>query len=79
LRPSSSYSSSSSFSLNAVETTAAIDADVDVVGEGRRGDAKGAALRLVDVAVSRGGSTLLRSIDWRIEPKSKWALVVSSV
>ena len=66
---------SSSFSLNAAET--AIDAEVDVVGEGRRGDAKGAALRLVDVAVSRGGSTLLRSIDWRIEPKSKWALVVS--
>jgi len=49
--------------------------DVDVVGEGRRGDAKGAALRLVDVAVSRGGSTLLNNIDWRVEPKSKWGLV----
>ena len=53
--------------------------DVDVVGEGRRGDAKGAALRLVDVAVSRGGSTLLSYIDWRVEPKSKWALVVRIV
>ncbi len=52
------------------------DEDVDVVGEGRRGDAKGAALRLVDVAVSRGGSTLLSNIDWRVEPKSKWGLVV---
>ena len=52
--------------------------DVDVVGEGRRGDAKGAALRLVDVAVSRGGSTLLSNIDWRVEPKSKWGLVVSN-
>lgn len=50
--------------------------DVDVVGEGRRGDAKGAAMRLVDVAVSRGGSTLLSNIDWRVEPKSKWGLVV---
>ena len=52
--------------------------DIDVVGEGRRGDAKGAALRLVDVAVSRGGSTLLSNIDWRVEPKSKWGLVVST-
>lgn len=52
--------------------------DVDVVGEGRRGDAKGAALRLVDVAVSRGGSTLLSNIDWRVEPKSKWGLVVGT-
>ena len=51
--------------------------DVDVVGEGRRGDANGAALRLVDVAVSRGGTTLLSNIDWRVEPKSKWAIVVS--
>ncbi len=57
-------------------TTTASDNDVDVVGEGRRGDAKGAALRLVDVAVSRGGSTLLSNIDWRVEPKSKWGLVV---
>ena len=54
------------------------DDDVDVVGEGRRGDAKGAALRLVDVAVSRGGSTLLSNIDWRVEPKSKWGLVVGT-
>eukprot|EP00536_Pseudo-nitzschia_multiseries_P013219 jgi/Psemu1/261223/estExt_Genewise1Plus.C_5480026 len=35
----------------------------------------GAALRLVDVAVSRGGKTMLSSIDWRVEPKSKWGLV----
>jgi len=61
-------------SHHALCSTATSD-DVDVVGEGRRGDAKGAALRLVDVAVSRGGSTLLSSIDWRVEPKSKWGLV----
>lgn len=57
-------------------TSTATSNDVDVVGEGRRGDARGAALRLVDVAVSRGGSTLLSNIDWRVEPKSKWGLVV---
>jgi len=59
----------------ALAAAAADDDDDDVVGEGRRGDAKGAALRLVDVAVSRGGSTLLSNIDWRVEPKSKWGLV----
>ena len=64
-------------SHHALCSTATSD-DVDVVGEGRRGDAKGAALRLVDVAVSRGGSTLLSSIDWRVEPKSKWGLVVGT-
>jgi len=47
----------------------------DIVGEGRRGDAKGAALRLVDVTVSLGGFPLLSNINWRVEPKSKWALV----
>jgi ATPase subunit of ABC transporter with duplicated ATPase domains len=40
-----------------------------------RGDAKGAALRLEDIAVSRGSAQILQGIDWRIEPKSKWALV----
>jgi len=60
---------------SATSSTASSVDDVDVVGEGRRGDAKGAALRLVDVAVSRGGSTLLSNIDWRVEPKSKWGLV----
>lgn len=64
--------------LCATTTTGNNNEDVDVVGEGRRGDARGAALRLVDVAVSRGGTTLLRNIDWRVEPKSKWGLVVRS-
>jgi hypothetical protein len=64
--------------LFATTTTGNNNEDVDVVGEGRRGDARGAALRLVDVAVSRGGTTLLSNIDWRVEPKSKWGLVVRS-
>ena len=40
-----------------------------------RGDAKGAALRLEQISVSRGSAQILQNIDWRIEPKSKWALV----
>jgi ATP-binding cassette subfamily F protein 3 len=41
----------------------------------RRGDAGGAALRLEDVTVSRGGTAILRGITWRVEPRAKWALV----
>jgi ATP-binding cassette subfamily F protein 3 len=40
-----------------------------------RGDARGAALRLKDVSVSRGSTKILKNIDWRIEPNSKWAVV----
>mmetsp|Transcript_20155 Transcript_20155/g.30306 ORF Transcript_20155/g.30306 Transcript_20155/m.30306 type:complete len:725 (+) Transcript_20155:50-2224(+) len=40
-----------------------------------RGDARGAALLLEDIGVSRGSSQILQGIDWRVEPKSKWALV----
>jgi ATPase subunit of ABC transporter with duplicated ATPase domains len=40
-----------------------------------RGDARGAALLLEEVAISRGSSQILRNIDWRIEPKAKWGLV----
>lgn len=40
-----------------------------------RGDARGAAMLLEDISVSRGSSQILSNIDWRIEPKSKFALV----
>lgn len=40
-----------------------------------RGDARGAALLLDDVAVSRGSSQILQNVDWRVEPTSKWGLV----
>jgi len=40
-----------------------------------RGDARGAALLLDDISVSRGTSQILSNINWRIEPKSKFALV----
>lgn len=40
-----------------------------------RGDARGAAIRLESISVSRGSAQILSNIDWRVEPKSKWALV----
>lgn len=38
-------------------------------------DARGAALLLEDVTVYRGPSRILHNVDWRIEPRTKWALV----
>ncbi|KAG7357674.1 ABC transporter related protein [Nitzschia inconspicua] len=40
-----------------------------------RGDARGAAIRLEGVSISRGNSQILKDIDWRIEPKAKWGLI----
>jgi len=40
-----------------------------------RGDANGAALLLEQVNVYRGSDRILDSIDWRVEPRSKWGLV----
>jgi ATP-binding cassette, subfamily F, member 3 len=39
------------------------------------GDARGAALLLENVSVFRGPAPILRSIDWRVEPGTKWAIV----
>jgi len=38
-------------------------------------DARGAALLLEDVTVYRGPAEILRDINWRVEPRTKWALV----
>ena len=54
------------------------DNSLDVVGENRRGDASGAALRLEEVTVSRSGVSLIQNVNWRIEPNAKWALVGSN-
>jgi ATPase subunit of ABC transporter with duplicated ATPase domains len=43
-----------------------------------RGDARGAALLLDDISVSRGSTSILSNVNWRIEPKSKWAVVGSN-
>lgn len=40
-----------------------------------RGDARGAAIRLENIAIARGNSQILKRIDWRIEPKAKWGLI----
>jgi ATPase subunit of ABC transporter with duplicated ATPase domains len=41
-------------------------------------DARGAALLLQGVSVWRGPSQILRDLNWRIEPRSKWGLVGSN-
>jgi ATP-binding cassette, subfamily F, member 3 len=40
-----------------------------------RGDARGASLLLENVSVFRGPAEILKGIDWRVEPRTKWALV----
>ena len=37
--------------------------------------ARGAALLVEDVAIQRGGSQILKNINWRVEPRTKWALI----
>jgi ATPase subunit of ABC transporter with duplicated ATPase domains len=37
--------------------------------------ARGAALLVKDVSISRGPAQILKNIDWRVEPKTKWALI----
>lgn len=39
------------------------------------GDTKGAALRLSNVAISRGASPLLKNIDWSVQPNERWGIV----
>jgi hypothetical protein len=38
------------------------------------GDTKGAALRLNNVAISRGASPLLKDIDWSVQPNERWGI-----
>jgi ATPase subunit of ABC transporter with duplicated ATPase domains len=40
-----------------------------------RGDARGAAFVMEGASVYRGSSPILSSIDWRVEPNAKWAIV----
>lgn len=39
------------------------------------GDTRGAALRLEDVAISRGASPLLQNINWSVQPNERWGIV----
>jgi hypothetical protein len=38
------------------------------------GDTKGAALRLTNVAISRGASPLLKNIEWSVQPNERWGI-----
>jgi ATP-binding cassette subfamily F protein 3 len=40
-----------------------------------RGDTRGAALLMEGVSIFRGPERIIKSIDWRVEPRTKWALV----
>jgi ATP-binding cassette subfamily F protein 3 len=39
------------------------------------GDTRGAALLLADVAISRGGTPLLKDIQWNVQAKERWGIV----
>jgi len=61
-----------------LETTTADDAADDnssITIQANRGDARGASLLLEGVSVYRGPEKIISGIDWRVEPKTKWALV----
>jgi len=44
-------------------------------GNGNAVDSKGAAVLIQDLDVYRGPQKILSEVDWRIEPRTKWALV----
>ena len=54
--------------------TSAHDGTSDPFAE-NRGDSRGASLLLEDVSVFRGPAEILRGVSWRVEPRTKWALV----
>lgn len=60
-----------SFGIFAAQQSSSMTTNVDE----NRGDARGAALLLEGVTVYRGPAEILRNIDWRVEPRTKWALV----
>lgn len=57
------------------ETTKAPPADTEEVFGTTVGDTKGAALRLADVAISRGASPLLKNVEWSVQPNERWGIV----
>jgi ATP-binding cassette, subfamily F, member 3 len=66
----------SAASSSATTTTSSSSSSTSAIADGlSRGDARGAAIRLENVSISRGNSRILNNIDWRIEPKAKWGLI----
>ena len=72
---STTSSSSSSEQLSVASTAAVGGTSSSSSSSNNRGDARGAALLLQNVNVFRGPTQILRNIDWRIEPGTKWAIV----
>lgn len=70
---SSSYATTKT-SLNS-STLEAPPTETDEVYGTIVGDTKGAALRLTNVAISRGASPLLKNIEWSVQPNERWGIV----
>ena len=68
--PSSSYTARQLAAL-----TAPPPAELEEVYGTIVGDTKGAALRLSDVAISRGATPLLKDINWSVQPNERWGIV----
>lgn len=56
-------------------TLASTVAAPDEVAGTTVGDTKGAVLRLADVAISRGASSLLQNIAWSVQTNERWGIV----
>ncbi|KAL3918759.1 MAG: hypothetical protein SGILL_004083 [Bacillariaceae sp.] len=78
LLPKTSITTTSLFSTAAPpkpSKTAAPPTDSEEVFGTIVGDTKGAALRLEDVAISRGATPLLNNIQWSVQPNERWGIV----
>jgi len=76
-RVSSSLStrSTSTKATSALFSTVAPPTETEEVFGTTVGDTKGAALRLTNVAISRGASPLLKNIEWSVQPNERWGIV----
>lgn len=74
--PASTYAASSRRGTTLLATVAeAPPAELEEVYGTIIGDTKGAALRLSDVAISRGATSLLQNINWSVQPNERWGIV----
>lgn len=73
--PSISPPSSSCSARQLAALTAPPPAELEEVYGTIVGDTKGAALRLSDVAISRGATSLLKDINWSVQPNERWGIV----
>jgi ATP-binding cassette subfamily F protein 3 len=65
-------------SANVAVASSSTDTDASSLSNNiihNRGDSRGAALLMEGVSIFRGPERIIKSIDWRVEPRTKWALV----